>query len=205
MRLTLLWAAVLLQLPCLAQPVSSLRSRDASDPALTAKQRWSLLVRNNLLSPAVVMRTLAPTTAAHLREDPVEWERSAGGFGRRLQTQFVVQTSRGLINSAGAAALGHDPRYQRCGCRGGWRRAGHALSSLFVAADATGQRRLDPSPLLSAYGSGYLGATLYPDRYRVSVKGYQIGSQQAAQIVMQNVALEFGPELRRFRKFVFRR
>lgn len=74
-----------------------------------------------------------------------------------------------------------------------------------MGANSMGERRFNASNLLSAYGSGYVGASLYPDRYRIGVKGYQLGSQQARQIMMQNLVLEFSPELKRFRKKIFGR
>ena len=197
---------ILVAMRCAAQtPAKNWWTRESADPALTGNQRVEVLLHNNFLSPGAVFRSFGPAMAGHFRDSPPEWDRNAAGFGRRLGTQFMTQTSRGVIGSASVAIFGRDPRYQRCGCQGGLRRAGHAFSGLWLGADAQGQRRFDPSSLLSAYGGGYAGASLYPDRYRVAVKGYQLGTQQAGQLMMQNIFLEFGPELRRFRKKIFRR
>lgn len=180
-------------------------TRLSGDPALTGEQRVSLVVHNNFLSTGAFFRTLGPAIGAHVRDRPVEWERDAEGFGRRLGTQFAIQTSRGLINSGSAALLGRDPRYQRCGCEGGWRRVGHAMSGLVLTADGNGVRRFDPSNLAASFGGGYVGASLYPARYSVSVKGYQLGTQLTGQVMAQNLFLEFGPEIRRAFRKVFRR
>ncbi|MGJ5816344.1 hypothetical protein [Paludibaculum fermentans] len=180
-------------------------TRLSGDPALTGDQRVSLLVHNNFLSTGAFFRTVGPALGAHIRDRPAEWEGSAEGFGRRLGTQFSIQTSRGLINSGAAALLGRDPRYQRCGCEGGWRRVGHALSGLVLSADRQGERRFDPSNLAASFGGGYVGASLYPSRYTVSVKGYQLGTQLTGQVMAQNLFLEFGPEIRRVFRKVLRR
>ncbi len=182
------------------------RVRAASDPLLTSDQRWEMLLRTNFFSPEAGFRTLMPALISHARDVPVEWERNGKGFARRLGTQFTIQTSRTLIHAGGSALLKRDPRYQRCGCTGGWRRAGHAFSGLFLSADSSGVRRPNPTLVLAGFGAGYLGAGMYPDRYRVAVKGYQLGLQQTGQLMMQNVLLEFGPELPTFfKKKILRR
>jgi hypothetical protein len=189
-----------------AQGLKTWATRLSTDPALTGEQRLQLMLKTNFLSAGALARTAFPAAITHLNDSPPEWDRNGEGFSRRLGFQFATQTSRGLIRSGGAALLGTDPRYQRCECKGIWRRSGHALSALVLAADSNGVRRWDPSNLLSAYGSGYIGATLYPDRYSVAVKGYQLGNQQVLQIGMQNVLLEFGPDIGRFvKKKIFRR
>lgn len=202
-------AAVLCICPRLAaepqEPLTSWRSRMPADPALTGAQRVDLLLHNNLLSPGALFGVLGPALGAQLRDSPPEWDNTLAGFGRRAGTQFAIQSARGLFTSGSAALLRRDPRYQRCDCQGGWRRTGHALSGLLLSADGAGVRRFDPSPLLSAFGAGYAGASLYPDNYSRAVKGHQIGSRLAGQTMAQNLFLEFSPELRRFARRIFRR
>ena len=188
-----------------AQSVGDFRVRSSTDPALSGEQRIELMLKSNFLSPGAYLRSLGPALGGQLSDSPKEWDKDLGGFGRRFGTQFAIQSSRGLIRSGAAAAFGLDPRYQRCDCSGGWRRTGHAFSGLWMGANGKGERRFDPSNLMSAYGGGYVGASLYPDRYRLAVNGYQLGSQQVGQIILQNLLLEFSPELKRFRKKVFRR
>lgn len=156
-------------------------TRLPSDPAITGEQRVRLALHNNFLSAGAILRVMGPAVAGQMSDSPSEWENTAAGFGRQLGTQFAVETSRGLISSGSAAIIGRDPRYQRCDCKGVGRRMGYALSGLVLSAGSSGKRQFDPSSLFSAYGGGYIGASLYPDRYRVSVKGYQLGSQQAGQ------------------------
>lgn len=186
---------------CAAQQTQSSfawRTRLPSDPEITQEQRLKLFLRNNLFSVGAVMRTLGPAVGNQISDRPPEWDRSAGGFGHRLGAQFAMQASRGAIGSASAAWLGLDPRYQRCDCSGFGRRLGHAVSGFVLSGDGSGKRRFDPSNILSAMGSGYAGASLYPSRYDVAVKGYQLGARQGLQIGMQNVMFEFGPDLKRF-------
>jgi hypothetical protein len=191
---------LLLSGSCLGQqnsPSFNWRTRLPSDPAITKQQRVQLVLHNNFLSASAAMRVLGPAMVGQMVDSPPEWDRTASGFGRRLGTQFAMQTSRGLIAAGSAAVFRRDPRYERCDCRGFPKRMVYALSGTVLAADGSGRRRFDPSNLLSAYGAGYVGANLYPDRYRVSVKGYQLGTQQVGAVMFQNVLLEFWPDIRR--------
>lgn len=181
------------------------RSRVASDAPLTGQQRFGVLLRNNFYSSDAALRVASAALADQVTNSPEEWGRSGEGFGRRAGTYFVAYTSRDFIKAGSAALFRRDPRYQRCECKGLFRRTGHAVSALFVSADSTGARRFDPSSLVAGYGAGYIGASFYPDRYRLAVKGYQFGNQQVAQIALENLLLEFGPEVNKVFKGVFRR
>jgi hypothetical protein len=201
---------LLVSLACAAQAQSlnsqNWRARSAADPALTGQERFDVFLHNNFLSAGAYLRAVGPSLGSQLGNNPPEWGKTAEGFGRRVGTQFAIQSSRGAISAASAAAFGRDPRYQRCDCKGAWRRTGHAISGLVLGADSSGTRRFDPSNLLGAYGSGYIGANFYPDRFNVAVKGYQLGNQQVSQAVLQNILVEFGPDLSRFfKKKILRR
>ena len=176
---------------------TSWQSRLRSDPPLSGSQRAALFFHNDFASAGALLRTVAPAIASQLNNTPQEWEKTGEGFGRRVGLNFVTSTSQDLIQSGSAALFGHDPRYQRCECKGGWRRIGHAFSGLVLLADSNGILRFDPSNLLGAYGSGYLGASLYPARYALEVKGTQLGHEQAGTVVAKNLLLEFGPDIRR--------
>ena len=202
LRLTIPLIPLLLVSVCTAQtqPVQTWRSRLSTDPELSGQQRAKVLLRNNFLSTGALMGVIGPSIGGQFGNTPREWGRTPEGFGRRVGLQAAMQTSNGVIESGSAALFGRDPRYQKCGCKGLWKRSGHAFSGLVLGADAQGVRRFDPSNLIAAYGSGYVGASLYPSRYNIAVKGYQLGSQQAGQAVLQNLASEFGPDIARFLK-----
>ena len=187
---------------CAAQPGQKLdwSSRVASDPALTGSERMRILVRNNFASPAALFRSVIPAIAAEITNRPREWHRTAGGFGRRVGFNFAMFTAQDVIQATSSAMLGRDPRYQRCDCKNVWGRTRQAFSGLVLSADSHGVRRFDPSNLMSSYASGYIGASLYPDRYSVAVKGTQLGHLQVSQVVIENLLIEFGPDIKRFLK-----
>ena len=178
----------LLVLPGLAAAQTSPKinwgSRVASDPPLTGTERAKLILRNDFASPGAFFRTVGPALGQQIRNRPVEWGRSAEGYGRRVGVNFATITTQDLVQAGSAALLGRDPRYQRCECKGGLRRVRQAFTGLVLSADRQGVRRFDPSGLISSYAAGYVGATLYPDEYSRRVKGLQLGHQQVSQLVI---------------------
>ena len=194
----------LIALPAMGQTAgqnavkTSWQSRLPSDPPLSGSQRAALFFHNDFASTGALLRTVVPAIASQLNNTPPDWNKTGEGFGRRVGLNFVMSTSQDLVQSGSAALFGHDPRYQRCDCKGGLRRVGYAVSGLFLLADSGGVRRFDPSNLIGAYGSGYLGASLYPARYSLEVKGPQLGHQQAGFVAAKNLFLEFSPDIKRF-------
>lgn len=183
-----------------AQSVPQLNwnSRLASDAPLTGDERWSLFVRNNFASPGAFFQVAGPALGQTFGNTPKEWGRNAGGFGRRAGLNFVTNTSQSAVHSSASAALGYDPRYQRCDCKGAMKRLGHAFAGIVLSADSTGQLGFNPSNLMGAYGAGFIGASLYPERYSIRVKGMQQGHQQVGGIAIGNIFQEFQPEISRF-------
>ena len=181
-------------------------SRTAADPALSGRERFQLFVHNDFASPGAFFRTVGPSLGEQISNEPRDWGRTGEGFGRRVGTNFVKYTSRDIIQSTESALIGFDPRYQKCGCKGGWQRTGHAFSGLFLSADSHGGRRFDPTRILAAYGSGYIASTLYPDRYSIAVKGAQMGHSLAGEVIIDNLFEEFGPDIKKFlRQKILRR
>jgi hypothetical protein len=182
------------------------RSRLASDPALTPSERLQLFFHNDFESPRAYLRTIGAALGGELVNGPKEWGRGPEGFGRRVEVDFVMFTSRDLIRTGTSAMFGHDPRYQKCECTGGLRRTGHALSGVFMLADSHGVRRFDPSNVIASYTAGYIGSTMYPPRYTPEYKGTQLGHWQLGHVMLENVLLEFGPDIKRmWRHTILRR
>lgn len=201
--LSFLLAGVLL---AQSSPKFDFNSRIASDAAMSGDERWRLFVLNNFASPGAIFQVAAPAAIQTLANTPKEWQRNSGGFGRRAGLNFLINTSQSGIHSGASALLGYDPRYQRCDCKGAMKRLGHAFSGIVLSANSSGKRGFSPSNLIGAYGSGFIGATIYPDRYSVRVKGMQLGHQQIGGVAFQNLLLEFQPELvRLFRHTILRK
>lgn len=102
------------------------------------------------------------------------------------------------FTSLGNAAVGWEPRYDRCKCDGFWPRARHAIVRNFVTYDRN-EKHLRPQlmPYVGSFGAGVITATWQPGNPDYLVKGYQSAVTQAWVGSLINVLGEFAPELSR--------
>jgi len=175
--------------------------------ALTGKERWNLYANETFQSPWPYVVALGAGAVYHAIDYPPEWGGGLMGFGRRTANQFGLDTIQNTIHDGEAAALGYEPRYVPCRCKGPWRRTGHALEMSFLTYDQNGHKRLDLPQLTGAYGSGMLSQFWFPKRYSPLVQGVQLGHQQFGFVMATHLVQEFSPEMKRawpFRKFLDR-
>lgn len=205
--LTFLLVACLIT-PVAAQPEADSPPDDVPNGApaptshLGALDRWRNYRRDAIASPSPYLATLLPALAEQGRQEPVEFGTGLNGFGNRLGrrvAQYQLQTA--LYHST-AALLGTRTGYRPCGCSGGARRLGYALSRTFVTTTDAGRT----VPNLAYLGGVFGGATIaaqawYPERYRAASRRLRGGTIQIGVTTARHVLQEFGPELKR----VFRR
>jgi hypothetical protein len=170
--------------------------KDAPLVALTGDQRFKLFVRQSFTTPGIYVKTGFFTLHDQVENTPPEWGDGAEGFGKRLgtrQTQYLLQNA---FTSLGNAAVGWEPRYDRCRCVGFWPRTRHALARNFVTYDRT-EKHLRPQimPYAASFGSGAIVATWYPANTQVLVKGYQSAVTQVWVGSLINVLGEFAPDV----------
>ena len=161
-------------------------------------ERSDRFFKEYLGSPFTYIAAAGAASGGQIGNDPREWGRSWEGYGKRVGTMFALFTIDTGVHEAGDAALGLDPRYFRCRCRGGLRRSWNAVEMSFLAYDRKGRKRFDLPQLAGAYGSGMIVTTWYPQRYNPLVQGVQMGHQQIGFVVGINLIREFSPELKRF-------
>jgi hypothetical protein len=139
------------------------------------------------------------TTAAYWQviDDPSAWGRGGGGFIRRLGSSYGVNLIQNSAHESLAAVAGTDPRYFACGCRGFFRRSGHALKMTFLTYNHSGHETLDLPQLAAAYGSTMTEATWWPHHYSALVQGVQTGHIEVGLIAAVHLAQEFSPEFKR--------
>ncbi len=194
-----LMLAGMISLPVSAQNVDP---NAAAPPyqALTGSERWGLYWNGTLLSSNIYEASLGTALVDHLEHDPPEWRQGIAGYGRRSASEYGFHLIQATVHQAGAAALGYDPRYQRCDCTGFWRRSGHAIKWSFLTRDNAGKTRFDVPAMAGAYGAGMLSMYWYPHRFNPLADGVRVGNQEVGLVVGFNVIREFGPDL----KHIFR-
>jgi len=196
-RSVLCFVAMSFSAICMAQS-SPAPPDDPGYAPLNGKERSDRFFKEYLGSPFTYIAAAGAASGGQIGNDPREWGRSWEGYGKRVGTMFALFTIDTGVHEAGDAALGLDPRYFRCRCRGGLRRSWNAVELSFLAYDGKGRKRFDLPQLAGAYGSSMIVTTWYPQRYDPLVQGVQMGQQQIGFVVGINLIREFSPELKRF-------
>lgn len=169
---------------------------------LTNEERFQLYMRQTFTTPGIYIKTAFFSLRDQAADSPPEWGDGIGGYGKRAlsrQAQFIIQNS---LTAAGNAAVGWEPRYDRCRCNGFWSRTGHAVARNFITYDRTG-KKLRPQllPYAGAFASGAIATAWQPGHPDPIVKGYQNAIAQIGVGMGTNWLSEFAPEIFR----VFRR
>ena len=128
------------------------------------------------------------------RDTPAQWGSDGAGYGRRLASicgQSVIQNS---LSTAGNAALGYEPRYDRCRCSGLWPRTRHAILRNFATYNKS-EEQLRPQFGLygAAFASGVISSTWKPQS-DLWGQGYHSMLTQAGFGIVSIWIAEFAPE-----------
>ncbi len=162
---------------------------------MTAQERWEDYVQRSFSLGALTGRGARIGLGNLFSNNPPEWGRGVEGYGKRFASDFSRAWMRRGMESAGAAALGHDPRYIRCPCKGVWKRFGHALSQSVLTYDNDGKRVFGAARVGSRYAAAMIETTWFPERYSWK-DGFREGSQSFVAVGLFNVVREFWPELK---------
>jgi len=130
--------------------------------------------------------------------DPPTWGRTIGGFDRRVASDYAQFFMGGAIHEGLAAATGTDPRYFPCGCKGVFRRGGHAIEMTFLTYNRGGHKVPDLPQLAGIYGGATIGKLWYPPHYSPLVQGVQFGDIRLGIVAVVHEVQEFSPELKAF-------
>ena len=186
--------------PCLALAqsfsVNAPFSADTYKP-LAGPERWQRWVDEDGASGAIHVQSFA--TAAYLQAiaDPTAWNRSAGGFVRRLGSSYGSNLIQNSVHETMAGVVGTDPRYFACACKGFFHRSGHALVMTFLTYNRAGHKTLDVPQLSGVYGSSMIEAMWWPHHYTALVQGVQTGHIEVGLTGAIHLAQEFSPEFKR--------
>jgi len=165
---------------------------------LNGGERFKLYIHQTYITPGIYAKTTLFAVRDQIADTNPEWGSDSEGFAKRLgnrQAQFILQNS---ISSLGQAALGWEPRYDRCRCEGFWARTRHAVVRNFVTYNET-EKSLRPQvmPYLGAFGASAIASTWEPGNPVWQVKGYQAAVTQIFVGAGINWVSEFAPEIGR--------
>lgn len=195
MRPALLLAIVAVALP--AQTPAPAASTPPSYTPLTSHQRWDQYWHDTFLSPGLYFAALSYAGGAQWDKRPPEWGQGFDGYSKRTADFVATSAIEYTVRDATSAALGYDPRYIRCECKGAGRRLAHAFVWSFLTKNEQGHTRFNSPMLAGAYAGEMVPYFWYPNRYSPLKDGYRTGSQEVGITVGLNIFREFTPELRR--------
>jgi hypothetical protein len=166
---------------------------------LTGDERFKLYLRQTYTTPGIYVKTGFFAIHDQIKETEPDWGDGASGFGKRLgsiQAGNIIQNS---LTSLGNAAVGFEPRYDRCSCDGAWPRIRHAVVRNFITYGGADDKGIRPQIMsyAAAFGAGVTVASWEPNYPSVLTKGYQSVVTQAWVGVVVDALAEFAPDIKR--------
>jgi hypothetical protein len=190
----LVWAALLLgsTLPLLGQNVAG------SDPPkpLTLHERFDHYMRS-VTGPGAIGKSLFTAGMKEWLDRRSEWGQGTAGYSRRFSYCYARRVTGNGIEFGVGHFIGEDPRYFRSTSRGVLSRAGHAVTSAFIAPTDGGGRRFAFARFAGAYGGAAVSNAWYPERLRGPGQTLERGSFSIAGEVSGNLFREFWPDIKR--------
>jgi hypothetical protein len=158
-------------------------------------------VAQTFTTPGIYAKTVFFSSVDHANDQPAEWGDGFGGYGKRAASRHTQSMIQNSFSALGNAALGYEPRYDRCRCQGKWRRVRHAIFRNFVTYNKT-EKELRPQLALygAALGSGMVASTWQPDDRSAWTNGTNNVLIQAGWGSLSNLIGEFAPEIQRLFK-----
>lgn len=167
-------------------------------PRLTAAQKFKAVGRG-LVDPIEFALIGVVAGLGQASNSIPTYGQGAEGYGKRYATAYADNAVENFMSSAVLPSLLHqDPRYYELGHGGFLRRAGHAVSRLFITRTDSGGSQFNYSEILGAgMAAGISTYTYHPYSNRglstvVNVWGSQMGYDCATYMLK-----EFWPDLRR--------
>ena len=166
---------------------------------LTGDERFKLYLRQTYTTPGIYVKTGFFALHDQIKETEPDWGDGASGFGKRLGSLHARNIIQNSLTSLGNAAVGFEPRYDRCRCDGTWPRIRHAVVRNFITYGGGDDRGIRPQIMsyAAAFGAGVTVASWEPNYPSVLTKGYQSVLTQAWVGVVVDALAEFAPDIKR--------
>lgn len=166
--------------------------------SLNNHQRFRVYVRQTYFSVGTYADRALRTGIDQARGVPSQWGGGMEGFGKRYASRYAQYVIKNTLTSAGDAALGYEPRYDLCRCRGFWNRTRHAMIRNFVTYNST-ERELRPQlPLYgAAFVAGMAASNWKPGPRNPWSEGGRAAAEQAGWGVLSKWLNEFSGDIGR--------
>jgi hypothetical protein len=122
----------------------------------------------------------------------------AEGYAKRYGTSFADVTIANFTTGAICPSLfRQDPRYYQMGKGGFFRRAGYAVSRIFITRTDSGRRQFNYSEIAGNAMAAALTDAYHPAHDRTAENTMSVWWTQTGWDAMSNEAVEFWPDIRR--------
>jgi hypothetical protein len=172
--------------------------KDAPIQPLTGNERFKLYIRQTYTTPGIYVKTGFFALHDQLKETEPAWGDGASGFAKRLGSLHAGNVIQNSLTAMGNAAVGFEPRYDRCRCEGAWPRMRHAVVRNFITYGGADDKAIRPQIMsyAAAFGAGVTVASWEPNHPSVLTKGYQGVVTQAWVGVVVDALAEFAPDIK---------
>jgi hypothetical protein len=149
------------------------------------------------ISPVSLLPAFVSAGYGQLTGFDPKYGSDAGGFGEKLGAAALRQASMRFFSDSLLPTLTHsDPRYFRKGYGPFKARSGYALKQLFFHQRDSGQSGFNYSDLFGRLGASALTATYYPQASVNAVVVFHTWGTSLAGAEVNNLFLEFWPDIR---------
>ncbi len=158
----------------------------------TKKERFDRYASDAFGVPALIGATFG-ATVSQIGNNPPEWKKTAGGFGRRFASSYGTNAIRNTVSYGISEAFKLDNRFERSGEKDFGKRLKHAFLGSYTTRTKNGNRVPDFPYVIGTYSASVIAnETWYPKRF-----SYQDGLRDGTI----SLGVRFGVNL--LREFVF--
>jgi hypothetical protein len=183
----------------LAPAIEAIATANAPQPpvALDGKGRVQEYLKS-LVRPSAVFSNVLIAGFEEARNFPDEWHRTAGGFAKRLGSQYAQYFLDNTIELGFSTIHHEDNRYFRVGNGNVFKRFGNVVKSTVVVSNTRGGQTFALGQIAGAFGSWAIASQVWepPSEQRGS-RVLLWGSVNLAAKGGRNLIREFGPDLRK--------
>ena len=175
-----------------ADAAANIPSRQQNYIRPTKEERRKRWLSDAFEVPALISSTFG-ATFNQITNDPPEWRRTAGGFGKRFASSYGTNAIRNTVSYGLSEAFKLDNRFEKSGQKDFGKRLKHVFLGSYTTRTKTGKRIPDFPHVAGTYtGSIIANEVWYPKRY---------GLQDGLRDGTISLGVRFGVNL--LREFVF--
>lgn len=158
----------------------------------TKRERFHAYLRN-LAGPVTLITEAGAAGISQAIDHPWQWGSGGEGFAKRFANDMSYNATRFTLAYVTASLLNEDDRYFLSRDREGWRRARHAIASVFTAHKPDGTTAFATSSAIGIVGASLLSRTWSPRMWQTpSATVRSIGISLSGSAAL-NIVREFLP------------